>query len=153
MVFLRSMRSMRSIRPVVATAASLLFLFGCNGDESVSPDDVVVDTSALIDDLRAGGASVEIADPISQPFFSAGGRILRVNGEDVQTFEFGSEAAAQAEAARVSADGFTIGTTMVSWVATPHFFLAGRVIAVYVGDNQQVIAALRASMGDPFAGG
>ena len=83
---------------------------------------------------------------IAQPFFSATGQILRVNGEDVQAFEYATEADARAEAARVSPDGFTIGTTMVSWVVTPHFFLAGSVIALYVGDNQAVLEPLRAVM-------
>lgn len=97
--------------------------------------------------------NVESPEPFSQPFFSGGGQILRVNGEDVQTFEYASEAEAQADAARVSPDGFTIGTTIVSWVATPHFFAAGRVIALYVGNNPAVLEPLRAVMGTELAGG
>lgn len=146
------MPSMCSIRRVV-TGAALLFFFGCNGDEQVGPDDVVFDTSTLIEDLRARGASAEIAGAVSQPFLSVDGQILRLNGEDVQTFEYASESNAQSDAARVSPDGLTIGTTMVSWVATPHFFLAGRVMAIYVGDSQAVLGPLRAGMGDQFAGG
>ncbi len=76
-----------------------------------------------------------------------------MNGEDVQTFEYATEADARAEAARVSPDGSTIGTTMVGWVAPPHFFLAGRVLALYVGDNQAVLGPLQAVMGARFAGG
>ena len=76
-----------------------------------------------------------------------------MNGEDVQAFEYAAEADAQAEAARVSPDGFTIGTTMVSWVATPHFFRAANVIALYVGDNPAALGPLQAVTGAQFAGG
>ena len=41
----------------------------------------------------------------------------------------------------------------VSWVATPHFYLMGSVIAIYVGDNQAVLGPLQAVMGAQFAGG
>jgi hypothetical protein len=97
--------------------------------------------------------NAESTVPISQPFFEVVGQILRVNGEDVQTFEYASEAQAQADASRISPDGFTIGTNIVSWVASPHFFAVGRVIALYVGDNQTVIGPLRAVMGTELAGG
>ncbi len=133
--------------------AALISLSACDGDDPSSPDNTVLDRSALIQALRSHGANVEIASPISQPFFSVGGQILRVNGGDVQTFEYASEADAQSDAARVSPDGFTIGTSIVSWVGTPHFFVAGRVIALYVGDDQPVLGPLQAVMGAQFAGG
>ncbi len=76
-----------------------------------------------------------------------------MNGEEVQAFEYATETDARAEAASVSPNGFTIGTTMVSWVATPHFYLMGSVIAIYVGDNQAVLGPLQAVMGAQFAGG
>ena len=39
---------------------------------------------------RAAGAAVDLAGAVSQPFFAPQGQVLRVNGEDVQVFEFAS---------------------------------------------------------------
>ena len=82
------------------SCAALISLSACDGDDPSSPDNTVLDRSALIQALRSQGATVEIASPISQPFLSVGGQILRVNGGDVQTFEYASEADAQSDAAR-----------------------------------------------------
>ena len=134
-------------------SAGLISFSTCAGDDPSSPDDTVLDRSVLVQSLRTQGANVEITSSVSQPFLSVDGQILRVNGEDVQTFEYASEVDAQADAARVAPDGFTIGNTIVSWVGTPHFFLAGRILAVYVGDNQAALGPLQAVMGAQFAGG
>ncbi len=64
----------------------LLMLACCNGN--ASPEAVVDDLDALIRELRNEGATVNIVGSVSQPFFSASGQVLRVNGEDVQVFEY-----------------------------------------------------------------
>ncbi len=147
------LRHCRRLNRISWLCAALVVLSACGGDDPSSPDSTAFDLSALIQGLRDQGAVVESIGSIAQPFFSVTGQILRVNGEDVQAFEYASEAEARAEAASVSPDGFTIGTTMVGWVATPHFFLTGSVIAIYVGDNQAVLGPLQAVMGARFAGG
>lgn len=104
------------------------------------------------DALRAEGVTVEPAGTIEQPFFPVQGQIIRVNGQDVQVFEFSDEAAAEAAAATVGSSGSAIGTTMVDWVEPPHFFRAGRVIVLYVGSDMAVLDALNAALGPQFAG-
>jgi len=113
----------------------------------------VTDYASLADDLRAAGATVEPAGEVSQDFFSVKGQVIKVNGADVQVFEYESEAAAQEEADLVSPTGSPIGTTMVSWVETPHFYGAGRLIVLYVGGNDAVTALLEDALGSQFAGG
>jgi len=93
---------------------------------------------SLIDNLRATGVTVNPAGDVSQPFFSVKGQVIKVNGEDVQVFEYGDKATAEAEAALVSPDGSSIGTSMVSWISSPHFYKAGKIIAIYVGENSEV---------------
>ncbi len=118
----------------------------------VSHGGPVTDYISLFDNLRAAGATVEPAGDISQPFFSVKGNAITVNGENVQVFEYADAATAEAEAAFVSADGSSIGTTMVSWVAAPHFYKTGRLIVLYVGDNEAVINVLETVLGSQFAG-
>ena len=111
------------------------------------------DLDALIKRLRAEGVRVERGGKVSQPFFSAGGQVLSVEGEDVQVFRYATAAAAEREAGLVSPDGSSVGTNMMSWMSTPHFFRKDNLIVLYVGDNPAVLRALGAVLGTQFAGG
>jgi hypothetical protein len=122
--------------------------------ETDSPD--ANDTYGLVkltDALRMNGQLVEFGDAIDQPFFSVSGQIILVNGEDVQVFEYPDAAASAAEAAQISPDASSVGTSMMTWVATPHFYALDRVIVLYVGDNQAVLDALNELLGRPVAEG
>ncbi|MBI2860367.1 MAG: hypothetical protein HYX91_02520 [Chloroflexi bacterium] len=112
----------------------------------------VSDYDSLVSALRAAGATVETAGEVEQPFFAVKGRVIKVNGQDVQVFGYRDEAAAGADAAKVSPDGSSIGTTMVSWIAPPHFYRSGKLIALYVGQEQSTISALEGVLGPQFAG-
>ena len=119
----------------------------------VSHGGPVNDYISLVDNLRASGAATDPAGNVSQPFFAPQGQVLNVNGEDVQAFEFASAEEADTVAKTVSANGSSIGTSMVGWVAPPHFYKAGKLIVIYVGSDRDVIDALTEAMGSQFAGG
>jgi hypothetical protein len=112
----------------------------------------VEDKASLIAALQASGATVETGDPISQFFFSPEGSIIKVNGADVQVFEYESAEAMENEASQVAPDGGSIGTSMVTWMDPPHFYKAGRIIALYVGSDQAVLGLLEQVLGPQFAG-
>jgi hypothetical protein len=112
----------------------------------------VVDQSSLIEALKAAGLTVENGDPLEQPFFTAPGQIIRVNGADVQVFEYESPEAMEADASQVAEDGGSVGTSMMSWMAPPHFYKAGRILVLYVGDDLKVIDVLTGALGPQFAG-
>ena len=115
----------------------------------------LMDYNQFVDSLRAGGATVDhptLPQVIVQDFFSVTGQVFKVNGEDVQVFEYSDQAAAGAEAALVSLDGSSIGTSLPFWVAPPHFYKAGRIIVLYVGENPAVTKALETVLGTQFAG-
>ena len=71
----------------------LVVLAGCGAapsgqtdtDTSASP---VTDMNSLIAALQGNGLTVETAGTVSQPFFDVEGTQLRVEGADVQVFEF-----------------------------------------------------------------
>ena len=106
----------------------------------------VSETHQLSEGLRAAEVSVEVGESISQPFFSVQGQLLTVNGQDVQVFEFANAEDADTGAETVSADGSSIGTSMVGWVAPPHFYKAGKLIVIYLGSDSDVTNALQAAM-------
>jgi hypothetical protein len=111
------------------------------------------DTTGLVEALRTAGATVETGEPVDQEFLGSPGQIIRVNGADVQIFEYGSAKAMEADAATISPDGASTGTTMITWIATPHFFKSGRLIVLYVGDDAATLGLLEPVLGEQFAGG
>jgi len=148
---------MNKISIIIIMAVLLLPIIGFSctrvGPPPASHSGPAEDYVGLIDELRANGAKVEPAGDISQPFFSVRGSALSVNGENVQVFEFEDDAAAKTEAETISPDGSSIGTSIVSWVATPHFYQKGRIIVLYVGTIQSVLNALEEILGTQIAGG
>jgi hypothetical protein len=42
---------------------------------------------------------------------------------------------------------------MLTWVDTPHFYKAGRIIVLYLGSDQAVLDVLNQILGQQFAGG
>jgi hypothetical protein len=71
----------------------------------------------------------------------------------VQVFVFADEAAAHAAATTVPPDGSTFKTMVVDWMAPPHFYQRGRIIALYVGTDAATVQLLTSLLGQQFAGG
>jgi hypothetical protein len=119
----------------------------------------VQDQVSLIDAIRGENLTVDISGGISQPFLHPqSGTTIRLSAgalaapADVQLFEYGSAASAESDAHQIRADGSGNATTIVDWVAPPHFFLKGRVMAIYVGTDPAVVSLLRGLLGAQFAG-
>jgi hypothetical protein len=138
----------------IATMLMVLMLVAACAPQAEFPTepDPLEDLGTLSQSLRETGATIESDEMISQPFFSVEGRILKVNGADVQVFEYKSVEEMETEAALVSADGSSVSTSMVSWMATPHFFKSGRVLVLYVGDDAAILDLLTDALGGQFAG-
>jgi hypothetical protein len=112
----------------------------------------IADLDGLRDALQSAGVEVELGDPVQQAFFSVPGQIIKVDGADVQVFEYATEQALGTEASQVSKDGSSIGTSMVTWMAPPHFYRSGRLLVLYVGEEDAVIDLLESVLGPQFAG-
>lgn len=127
---------------------------GCNGSDAptVSHGGPVRDHVSLVDTLRAQGLTVEPTGPISQPFFSMPGQTLRVNGQDIQVFEFEDSSSTESQAKEISSDGMSIGNTVVQWIAPPHFFLSGKIIVLYLGTDAELLKKLEIALGKQIAG-
>ena len=106
----------------------------------------------LAADLEAAGATVREAGEIEQAFFSPTGRLLNVNGFDLQVFEYSEVASRQVESDQISSDGSTIGTTMITWVDQPNFWAKDLLIVLYVGQDAATIEMLSGILGEPLTG-
>ena len=79
------------------TAAGIIAI-ACLACGSYGSDDVgdnPLDWTRLVDRLRRAGAAVDVGGQVQQPFFSVPGRTLAVDGQNVQVFEYATEAAMQ----------------------------------------------------------
>ena len=133
------------------------FLLSACGTVPQSHGGPVQDQVSLIDALRKS-VTVDITGTLAQPFLHPdSGTTIRLSGgtltapADVQLFEYSSASAAAADAHQIRADG-SIATTIVDWVAPPHFFLKGRVLVIYVGKDPAVVTLLTSVLGPQFAG-
>ncbi len=111
----------------------------------------ITNQASLADALRAKGLAVEDGGTISQPFFDVPGSVLRIESQDVQVFEFDDADAARSAMAMIGPDG-NPSTMMITWVAPPHFYQAGRLIGLYIGDDAAITSALTDVMGAQEAG-
>ena len=111
----------------------------------------------LVTQLRAAGATVTAAPDSPGHFFTGTGHVIAVNGQHVEAYEYTLPLAADLDASRVSSDcatfhGFGSAVT-VDWIAPPHCYKRGRVIAMYIGANAAMTHLLASALGAQFAGG
>jgi hypothetical protein len=107
---------------------------------------------SLIAEISGLGATVVEGEAIDQPFFAVPGRDMIVGAEHVQVLAYGSAAEAQADADLVDPAGSSVGISMVSWMAPPHFYLRDNLIAIYVGFDDEIAHLFDQALGVPFAG-
>ena len=106
---------------------------------------------SLVDHLRSSGLKVESAGEIEQPFFTPKARVIRIGTTgEAQVYEYPSEQAAEADAAKVKPDG-SIGGSMPHWIAPPHFFRRSNLLVLYLGSDENTLASLRSFLGNEFA--
>ena len=128
---------------------------GCGTTATPSPSSeppAVQDQASLISALQTSGATVETGDSITQDFFTPQGHIFKVNGADLQVFEYENAEAMEKDASQVAPDGGSIGTSMVNWIDRPHFYKGGRIIVLYVGSDGALLELLNKVLGPQFAG-
>ena len=143
-----------SLLVIVIFLAGLLTACSVSGESNITPtpDLYVFDKEGLIAALNAADAVREVGDPVLQEYFSVGGASVKVRESDILVFEYESNEAMEADASLVTLDGSSIGATMLTWVSTPHFFKAGRIIVLYIGDDAEMLSQLQSLLDAQFAG-
>lgn len=114
-----------------------------SGDEVEAPQTL----DEVLAALRASGADVSEEGQVTQPFLSQPGTATNVNGEQVQLFAYPDEETARAEAGTLANVLAGRSTVMVSWVAPPHGYHAGRLVALYLGSNAETLQLLEGALG------
>lgn len=124
-------------------------------DKPVTPfEGAVTDYASLVDAIESRGVLVQHKEDLAAEIssFSVPIRVISVGGSDIQVFEFADESGAVASSLTVSEDGTEIGTSIIRWVDTPHFYTKGKLIVLYVGQNPEITSLLESLLGYQFAG-
>ena len=143
-------------------ASALAFIIAVVITTIVGPKPVT-DYSTLLDYLRDSGASVVEKGELGWSFFCDGpeGRGVAVNESNIDAYEYTSAEAMEAEASFVSPDGYGINKNWgdgmsciqhVGWMAPPHFYKSGRIIVLYIGEDDSIMSLLKNGLGRQFAG-
>jgi hypothetical protein len=106
--------------------------------------------SDLMSALEERGASVQWAGTVNQSFFSVPGWLIRVNGQEVEVYEYVDQAARLSDAIKIAADGLRVADTAVEGPGQPTFWTGGNLIVLFLGDMTEVPELLSGILGDPL---
>jgi len=120
--------------------------------QAQAPAGKPADYATLLSALRAAGVRAQRGDEVEQPFLSLRGTMIKIGEEDVQVFQYSDAAQVAAQAARISPDGGTVGTSKIRWIGSPHFYKQDKLLVLYLGEDGKVLKALEAVLGRQFAG-
>ena len=111
---------------------------------------VTATTSGLdrfVADLRDAGSTVEIGAQIQQPYLPIAGTVVRIDGAEVQVFEFADTASRTAVTDSLTqADA----TQMPNLPEGINLWAQDRIVVVYLGQDQTVRDTLTTSLGAPL---
>lgn len=109
-----------------------------------------VSLSELIDDLEDEGADVQRRGSIEQPFLPVTGQRLLVDNVEVQVFEFEDEATRETFSDQISENSAFLGMANSQLTGNVNVWAQGRLLALYVGEDADVIGLMSDLLGEPI---
>ena len=133
------------LRSLVARVVLLLFVAsGCGGSDPYSLADLRFHAAAT-------GLGVEEASPPEYDSIFRAERVLLLVGDvELRVYEYADESAREAISATIAADGWSVNQVQVEWIDAPHYWVEGRVIVLYLGDDADAIDIVREVLGDEY---
>jgi hypothetical protein len=110
----------------------------------------VVTSSELIGSLEDAGRDVSVIGDVNQPFIPVTGQLMQVNGQEVQVFEFSTQQERQQISDLLRREGYTI-EGIAPGVQDPYIWDQGRLLVIYVGQDQATINTLNSFLGESMA--
>lgn len=117
------------------------------------PADMTLYSSAdLVFRLEDAGATVRLpTEPeAAADIFSVPGQYINVGNERLQVYVYDSPELAGMDAARITNEGDA--AVAMEWESTPHFYLFGNIIVLYVGEDPATLELLASTLGPPLTG-
>lgn len=147
---------------LLAVVVVVLVALGVYGHiQTAQTPDAALSYAGFLDDLQTHGASVqEVGQGGPGQALPSTAHLVMVNGSKITVYEYVTTHDADLDTASISPDGSSIrhidasgsgSVTQIDYVAPPHWFHEGRVVVLYVGCDDALIALLQQIMGPPFA--
>ena len=135
---------------LILLLVSILLLFGCS--EEISETSY----NDLITSLNNMNFKVTVEDVEKSILQGQRKRLTIKDNENISVYIYKSDKEMEKDASYVSEDGCSYNNgneaINISWVSYPHFFKKDNIIVLYVGDDLEVINALKKIMGSQFSG-
>ena len=144
MIYFASLQNSNAIEPTPKLVSS--------DDPVTNFDGIVMDVSTFTSAIKSKGLQISQKEEIPDSFFSVPIKVFSVGGIDLQIYEFSTDESYENAKLMISDDGTEIGTSMVHWMDSPHFYGQGKIIVQYVGHNPEMINILDSMLGNQFAG-
>jgi type IV pilus biogenesis protein CpaD/CtpE len=122
-------------------------LFGCSKQISNTA------YNELITNLEKMGFNI-IAEDVEEDIILQGQRKwLTINeNENISVYLYESSEKMEEDASYIHIGGTSYKNIQISWVSYPHFFKKDNIIVLYVGEDLEIINALKEIVGSQFAG-
>lgn len=127
-----------------AVCAAML-LNGCSGEPSAGQ--LRFGYAETVQSLVEIGASIEEVGTADGTPFSVEAHHVIVDGQSTWVYEYSTADERERDSVTIAMEGWSVNNSPIEWIATPHYWLHGRVIVVYVGDDDAVIALLTEALG------
>ncbi len=88
-----------------------------------------------------------------QPILNMAAHVVQLGDAQVQVFEYDSVTAREAASSGISANGHEINGQTVTWTDEPHFWAGGRLLVLYLGQDERVLDLLGDIFGTPLTAG
>lgn len=123
-----------------------LILLGCSNNTGL------FDFAQLVKELEKAKVNFSIIENNEKdPFFSVPPKVIDVDGEYILIYSYLTKEDMEKDASAIHPDG-NIGNASISYIADPHYFKKGNVIAHYAGQNKVILQNLKNIFGQQFAG-
>lgn len=130
-----------------ALVAALALVVGCAEPAAPGAPALAREASSLgelTEALEAAGASVEIRAESVTSLFSVPGRLVLVDGAQIEVFVFPDAAAAEEEVPRLT-------QSLIHWMAPARLFGRGALLVLYVGPEGPTTELLERVLGPALA--
>lgn len=105
----------------------------------------------LLADLRDEELDVAEVSTEDFPPFSVPRHILKVGEQRLSVFEYEASEFASVDAVQIADDASTLFGEAREWESPPRFYRGDRLIVLYEGDDDELVATLDRRVGEPFA--
>ena len=123
-----------------------------SAENAVVQNDKIESTEDFIKLLEESGYKIKASKEGNRGTLSGDLTAIDINDDNIFVYEYKDSKQMEEALNTISADGSMVGNAEVSWIKPPHLYKSGNIIAIYVGDNKEIIDLINKILGQQFAG-